>query len=173
MSTNPPGPADEEAMRAAYEEQMRRIRVEDVLLDNVAVLVNLAVRRSGRVPGAEAERDPAQVQIAIEAVRAQMPLLERVAAEQVGEIREALAQLQLIYVQMGGPTPAGAPSTSGESEAPAEPASTGVPSSSHAGAAPSAAGTPASEPAAGQPPAPNPDEPGPAQRSGRLWVPGQ
>ena len=37
----------EEELRAAFEEQMRQIRVEDVILQTVATLVNLAGRRLG------------------------------------------------------------------------------------------------------------------------------
>lgn len=159
MSTNPPGPADEEALRAAYEQEIRRVRVEHVLLDNIVTLINLGMRRSGLMAGTETERDPAQLQIAIDAVRAQLPLLERVVPDEVGPIRDALAQLQLAYVQIGGGparAAAGAPPPDGDG----------------AGGQPGA-GMPAAEPAADQPPASKPGEPGPAQRSGRLWIPGQ
>ena len=59
------------------------------------------MRRTGLMAGTEDERDPAQVQLAIEAVRAQLPLIERVAPEQVKPIRDALSQLQLAYVRIG------------------------------------------------------------------------
>ena len=156
MSTERQQPSEEE-LRAAYEEEMKRVRVEHVILDGIVTLVNLGMRRSGLMAGSEDERDPAQVQLAIEAVRAQLPLIERVAPEQVKPIRDALSQLQLAYVRIGG-QPVDAPATSAPDAADAPP---------------SGAGTPETEPAASELPAPNPGEPGPAQRSGRLWIPGQ
>jgi hypothetical protein len=104
--------------------------------------------------------------MAIEAVRALMPLLEQSAPAQAAQIRDALSQLQLAYVRLGGsPGAAGepAPGTGG-------PGTTG----------PGVAGTDQPGPAPGppRPGQPATEEPpagdgGPAQRSGRLWVPGQ
>ena len=47
----------EEELRAAYEEEIKRIRVEQVLLENIVTLVNLGMRRTGMVAGTEPERD--------------------------------------------------------------------------------------------------------------------
>jgi hypothetical protein len=150
MSTSePPQEPSEEELRAAYEAEIKKIRVEHVLLENVVTLVNLGMRRTGIAPGTESERDPQQVQLAIDAVRGVLPLLERTVPAQVGPIRDALSQLQLAYVKIGGGQ--AAPARDAEPPAADQPA---------AGAAP------APEP-------PKPGEPGPAQRSGKLWVPGQ
>jgi hypothetical protein len=147
MSSQPTEPSEEE-LRAAYEAELTRLRVEHVLLDNVAMLANLGMRRTGLAPGTESERDPAQVRLAIESLRALMPVLEQAAPSQVAAIRDAVSQLQMAYVRIGGQVPAaGAP----EADAPS-------------------AGDDAPPPS--EPPA-KPGEPGPAQRSGRLWVPGQ
>ena len=48
-------PPTEAEMQAALDEQMRNIRVEDVVLQTVATLVNLAGRRLGLA--GEAEKD--------------------------------------------------------------------------------------------------------------------
>jgi hypothetical protein len=161
MTTDPTsGQPTEEELRAAYEAEIKRIRVEQMLLENVVTLVNLGMRRTGLAPGTEDERDPAQVRVSIEAVRALLPLVEQVAPSQGGAIREALSQLQLAYVRIGGQPPA--PDQTPEGEAGAPPA--GAAAGSEAG--PGAAGEPAPAP-------PKPGEPGPAQKSGRLWVPGQ
>ena len=67
------------------------------------------MRRTGLAPGTEDERDLGQVRLAIEAVRALLPLIEQSAPDQVGPIRDALSQLQLAFVRIGGrrpPTPA-------------------------------------------------------------------
>ena len=96
----------EEELRAAYEAELKQIRVEQILLEQVVTLVNLGMRKTGMAPGTEDERDPDQVRIAIEGVRALTPLLEQAAPEQVQPIRDALSQLQLAYVRLGGGEPA-------------------------------------------------------------------
>ena len=83
MTTEPREPSEEE-LRAAYEAEIKRLRVEHVLLDNVVALANLGMRRTGLAPGTEGERDPAQVRLAIEAIRAMLPLLEQSAPDQIG-----------------------------------------------------------------------------------------
>lgn len=138
MSTNePPAGAGreptEEEMRAALEEELKRVRVEQVVTEATVSILNVAVLRAGLVPGSEGERDLGQTRMGIEAVRALMPLVEQaLGVEQSRPIRDALSRLQLAYAQAV------------QADGPAAPA-----------------------------PAPEPEGPGPAQRSGRLWVPGQ
>ncbi len=156
--TGAAGQPSEEELRAAYEAEIKKIRVEHVLLEHVVTLINLGMRRTGISPGTESERDPEQVRLAIEGVRALLPLVEQVAPAQAGPIRDAVSQLQLQFVRIGG-----------QSAAP-EPAAASAPSAAQT------AGDALSEPEPGAPPepeSPDPDQPGPAQRSGRLWVPGQ
>jgi hypothetical protein len=94
-----PEQMDEEQLRAAYEAEIKRIRVEQVLLENVVTLINLGMRRTGLMPGTEDERDPEQITVAVDSVRALLPVIERIAPEQLQPIREALSQLQLAFVQ--------------------------------------------------------------------------
>jgi hypothetical protein len=151
------GEPTEEELRAAYEAQVKQLRVEHVLLENVVTLANLGMRRTGLAPGTEDERDPEQVRMAIESIRALLPLLEQAAPQQVTPIRDALSQLQLAFIRIGGQAaaaPSGEAPTAGEAQ-------TG-------GEAPTGETQGAEEPSAAKP-----GEPGPAQRSGRLWVPGQ
>ena len=130
MSDQPRQPTDEE-LAAAYEAQLKQIRVEDVLIQTLVSLLNLGGRKTGLSPGTDEERDPEQVRQAIEGVRALLPLVEPLLGQDAGQIREALSQLQLAYAQITGGEPS----------------------------------APAGEPTG--------DEPGPAQSSGKLWVPGQ
>jgi len=109
-------PSDEE-LRAALEEQMRRISVDDVLVQTAVTLINLGGRRLG-LPGPEGPppegKDLAQAQKAIEAARALLPLLP---AETQAPIRDALSQLQIGFAReaqgaeepqpQGGPPPEG------------------------------------------------------------------
>jgi hypothetical protein len=127
-----PGELSEEQLRAAYEQEIKRVRVEHVLLENVVTLINLGMRRTGLMPGTEDERDLAQVQLAIDSVTALLPQIERFEPGQVTAIRDAVSQLQIAFVKAQGAAP--------------------PPPATEQRAAESA---------------------GPAQRSGRLWVPGQ
>jgi len=158
-STGPGGaqPTEEE-MRAALQEELKRVRVEQVVTEATVSILNVAVMRAGLVPGSEGEVDLGQTRMGIEAVRALLPVVEQVlGAEQSRPIRDAVSQLQMAYAQA---VQGGAPAGSGAG--PAEPA-------------PGAAARPAAPEQ--QAPSEQPSEgdagPGPAQRSGRLWVPGQ
>ena len=93
----------EEELRAAMEEQMSQIRVEDVILQSVATLVNLAGRRLG-LAGTESERDLEQAKLAIDAARALVPLA---AEEQREPIRQALTQVQMAFAREAGQPAAG------------------------------------------------------------------
>jgi hypothetical protein len=136
MSEQEPRQPTDEELAAAYEAQLKQIRVEDVLIQTLVSLLNLGGRKAGLSPGTEGERDPEQVRQAIEGVRALLPVVEPLLGPDAPQIRDALSQMQLAYARIAG------------GEAP--------------------------EPAAGgeKPPA-KPEDTGPAQSSGRLWVPGQ
>jgi hypothetical protein len=88
----PQGEPSDEELRAALEEQMRRVSVQDVILQTVVTLVNLAGRRLT----VEGEKDVEQAQLGIDAVRALLPLCPE---EQVGPVKDALSQLQMIFAR--------------------------------------------------------------------------
>jgi hypothetical protein len=134
----------EEELRQ-LEAEMERITVDDVLIQTTVTLLNLAARKAGlgAPPGEGPAPDWEQVRQAIDGARVLVPLLEERHAEQLGPIRDTLSRLQMVYAQQSGQAPA-------EGEPAAEP------------------------PAPGAPQQPDqPQGPGPAQSSGRLWVPGQ
>ncbi len=136
----------------ALEAEMERITVDDVLLQTIVSLLNLAVRKAGLAapPGQGPAPDIEQLGQAIEGVRALLPVIEARHADKLGPVRDTLSQLQVFYAQHTG----GDPGT-GPNPAPGPGGAEGA-----AGATPN----PATGEAAG---------PGSAQRSGRLWVPGQ
>lgn len=143
----------EEEMRAALEEELKRVRVEQIVTEATVSILNVAVLRAGLVPGSEGETDPVQVRMGIEAVRALLPLVEQaVGVEQAKPIRDALSQLQLAYVRAQGGAGAADDVGAGAGGAPPEPAGEAPP-------------TPEQQPGE--------EKTGPAQQSGRLWVPGQ
>jgi hypothetical protein len=142
----------EEELRAAYEQQLKQIRVEDVLVQTVLSLINLGSLRAGLVPGNESEADPQQLRQAIDAVRVLLPQVEPVLGPDAHQIRDAVSRLQMEYARLAGAGAAPA-SEGGEGGEGGEPQ-----------------GEPAPEGAQEQP---KPGDPGPAQSSGRLWVPGR
>ncbi len=97
----------EDEMRARLEEELRRITVPDVLLQTIVSLVNLGGQRLGLTPDTEDMRDLEQARLAIEGVRALLPVLEDLDAEQMRPVREALSQLQMAYAQLARPEGAG------------------------------------------------------------------
>jgi hypothetical protein len=105
---------DEAELRAALEEQMRRITVQDVLIQTVVTLINLGGRRLGLAgpPEEAGERDLEQARLAIEGARALVPLLPQ---EDLGPVRDALSQLQMAYVQLAQ-APEGAETAGNEGE---------------------------------------------------------
>jgi hypothetical protein len=98
---------DEEELRRRIEENLRKVRVQDVLLESVVTIINLTARRIGKPD----ERDLAQAQTGIEAVRALVELLE---PEPQAQVRDALSELQVLYARQAGGEEVS------EAEAPAE-----------------------------------------------------
>jgi hypothetical protein len=96
MTEEPREPTEDE-LRAALEEQMRRITVKDVLLQTVVTLVNLSARKLGLGEGEEKDLD--QARLGIDAVRALLPLLPE---QEVAPVKDALSQLQMAYAQAAG-----------------------------------------------------------------------
>jgi hypothetical protein len=161
MSSQTEQPSEEQ-MRAAYEAELSRIRSVDMVLQAAASLLNIGAHRLGLTgaPGSAsppASEDLEQVRDAIDAVRGLLPVIERSAPAELRPLRDALSQLQMAYsrVVQSAAEPAeeqGAPATTPPSAPASAPASDGSPQS----------GTPEEK-----------SGPGPAESSGRLWVPGR
>lgn len=116
MSTDPdtplPSPDEleglsEEELRAAYEAELARIRVEDVVIQTVVSLLNLAARKAG-LTGTDEEPDFEQVRQAIDGTKALLPLVEPMLGPDAKQVRDALSQLQIAYARSGAKPPAGA-----------------------------------------------------------------
>ena len=95
MTDEPRREPTEEEIRAAFEEQMKRITVRDVLLQTAITLINVAARRLG-LTGEEGAKDLNEARTAIEGVRALLPLLPE---EEQQAVKEPLSQLQMRYAQ--------------------------------------------------------------------------
>jgi len=145
------GEPSEEELRAAYEAELSRITPAEMMLQAAVSLLNIGARRLGLTGDtqaggpASAERDLGQVRDAIDGVRALIEVLERSVPDQLRPLRDALSQLQLAYAR--------------EAQAGSEGGAGGEPG----------------QPAQGEQADGGEDArrgPGPAQSSGRLWVPG-
>ena len=111
----PQGQPSEEELRKRLEEELRSLRVQDVLLQSVVSLINLSSRRIAK----EDERDLEQARIGIEAVRALVDLLD---PEPAAQVRNALSELQMVYAKQAGESPGGEPEgAESETEAPRKP----------------------------------------------------
>jgi hypothetical protein len=85
-------PPDEEELQRRLAEQLRKVRVQDLLLESAVSILNLSARRIGK----EDERDLEQARVGIEAVRA---VLELIDPEPRAQVREALSQVQMLYAR--------------------------------------------------------------------------
>ena len=139
MSQPPNEPQLSEEQIRQIEAEMEHITVDDVLLQTLVTLLNLAARKGGLAtpPGEQGPKpDLEQMRQAIDGARAILPLVEQRHAEQLGPVRDTLSQLQMAYSQLRSQGGGG-----GGGEPPKDPE--------------------------------KPEGPGPAQSSGRLWIPGQ
>jgi hypothetical protein len=173
----------EDEMRAAYEAELNRITSSELILQTTVSLINIGGRRLGLAsPGATSEpsaaggRDLEQVRDAIDGASALLPILERHMPGELSPIRDAVAQLQVAYAREAQSSASAASNVASASQA--EQAQALRPEQAQASQAEQA---PAQRPEQAQAPAapakPAEDDqqqsPGPAQASGRLWVPGR
>jgi hypothetical protein len=115
----PPEGSSEEELRARIEQQLQKLRVQDLMVESVASVLNLTARRIAKPD----ERDLEQARVGIEAVRAWVDLLPGDVAK---HIRDALSELQMLYAKEAegaGASPAG----EAEGETPPEKAAEGRP----------------------------------------------
>lgn len=117
----------EQEMMAAYEEQMRNIRVEEVLVQSLASFIELGGRRAGLAgtPEQAGEPDVDQLGLAIEVIRALSPLAKPLLGPNASQVDQALSQLQVAFAQRAGKPapgqPGGPTSTGGAPEEPKKP----------------------------------------------------
>jgi hypothetical protein len=86
---------NEEELRAQLEEEIKKVRVEDVVLQSVVSILNLSARRLAK----DDERDLEQAKIGIDAARA---LVDLVRPEAQAQLRQAISELQLLYGKHAG-----------------------------------------------------------------------
>jgi hypothetical protein len=89
------GQPSEEELRAELEEEIRKVRVEDVVLQSAVSILNLSARRIAK----DDERDLDQAKVGIDAARS---LVELVRPEAQPQLRQAISELQLLYAKHAG-----------------------------------------------------------------------
>ena len=154
------GAPSEDELRAAYERELSRLTSTDVIAQSAVSLLNVAALRLRGGEGG-AGRDLGQVRDAIDAASALLGILDRTMPGESRPLRDALSQLQLAYAAEVRAAGAGAAAEGpgARSEEPAGPAPD----------APMSAPPTAAQESEGE----QGRRPGPAESSGRLWVPGR
>jgi hypothetical protein len=90
----------EQTAQEAAAEFMRTVPVQDVVVSLVQTVFDVGYRRTGLLGGGGDERDLDQTRLAVETVRALVPVLEQVLdAQSLTALRSALAELQLAYAE--------------------------------------------------------------------------
>jgi hypothetical protein len=92
-------PSDEQRRLAEQlAEELRKLKVEDIVIQALVQISSIGYRRLGLAPGTEGDRDLDQARLAIETMRALVPVLGQVVpAELVRQFEDAVADLQLAY----------------------------------------------------------------------------
>ena len=103
----------EEQLRAELEEEIKRVSVEDVVLQSVVSILNLSARRIAK----DDERDLDQAKVGIDAARAVVDLVKSDAQPQ---LRQAISEIQVLYAKHAGEAAAEPPEGGGEAKAPDE-----------------------------------------------------
>jgi hypothetical protein len=86
---------DRAKLEAELEEQIRKLRVEDVILQGAVQILNLAARRIAK----EDERDLEQAKVGIDAADALSGLVTEEARPQ---LRQAVSELKMLYAKHAG-----------------------------------------------------------------------
>jgi hypothetical protein len=106
---------EEERLAQELVEELRRLKIEDILIQTLVTVSSIGYRRLGLTEDSREERDLEQAQLAIETMRALTPVLEKfVPAELIRDFNQSVANLQLAYAQATrqGAPPSGEPTGS-------------------------------------------------------------
>jgi hypothetical protein len=89
-----PRPSDEELVRQ-LEAELQKLKVSDLLVQTLYTVSSLGYRRLS-----DEDRDLEQARLAIEALRALMPVLEGTVGEElIRDFKQVTANLQLAYAE--------------------------------------------------------------------------
>ena len=93
-------PEDREQLAEELAEALRKLKVEDVLIQTLVTVSSIGYRRLGLTEDTKEDRDLEQSRLAIETMNAITPVLERFVPEElVRDFRSSVANLQLAYAK--------------------------------------------------------------------------
>jgi hypothetical protein len=94
------GELDQEELARELAEELRRLRVEDVLVNTLVHVSSIGYRRLGLTEDSREERDLPQTALAIETMQALVPVLKDFLTEElVSSFEDQIANLQLAYAK--------------------------------------------------------------------------
>jgi hypothetical protein len=91
---------EEEQVAQQLAEELRRRRIEDVLIQALITISSIGYRRLGLAEDTREDRDLQQAKLAIDAMAALTPVLESVVPEELlRDFNQSVANMQLAYAQ--------------------------------------------------------------------------
>jgi hypothetical protein len=96
---------DQEQLARELAEELRKLRVEDILVQTLVQVSSIGYRRLGLTDESKEDRDLEQTKLAIETMRALTPVLELVVPpELIRDFNQSVANLQLAYAKAAAET---------------------------------------------------------------------
>jgi len=96
---------EERELAERLAEELRRLKVEDVLVNTLMTVSSIGYRRLGLTEDTEEDRDLEQARLAIETMQALMPVHGQILpAELVRDFGQSVANLQLAYAKAASDT---------------------------------------------------------------------
>ena len=103
MSELGPEDLEQEAIARELAEELRKLRVEDVLVNALVHVSSIGYRRLGLTEDSRDERDLGQTALAVETMQALVPVLrDFLPDELVKGFEDQIANLQLAYAKVAG-----------------------------------------------------------------------
>jgi hypothetical protein len=94
---------NEEELAQQLAEELRRLRVEDVLIQTLITISSIGYRRLGLTEDTKDDRDLQQAKLAIDTMTSLTPVLESVVPDDlIRDFHQSVASLQLAYAQAAG-----------------------------------------------------------------------
>jgi hypothetical protein len=91
---------DQEQLARELADELRRLRIEDVLIQTLITISSIGYRRLGLTEDTKDDRDLGQARLAIETMTALTPVLDDVVpAELIRDFQQSVASLQLAYAE--------------------------------------------------------------------------
>jgi hypothetical protein len=93
-------PVDEEQIAEALAEELAKLRVENILVGALIQVSSVGYSRLGLTDDTQDEQDLEQTRLAIETMRALVPVLQQVVPDElIRDFEQSVANLQLAYAK--------------------------------------------------------------------------